>query len=70
MIIDAGGGSVYSNILRFNCSEKREPTRHTMLNIKTTFIKVHGIGTLLVVTIPDIEKQGGNLTVKCIIRGI
>jgi len=23
-----------------------------------------------VVTIPDIEKQGGNLTVECIIRGI
>jgi len=70
MIIDAGGGSGCSHIPRFNSSEKKEPARHTMLKIKTTFIKVHGIGSLLVVTFPDIEKQGGNLTVECIISGI
>jgi hypothetical protein len=28
------------------------------------------IGSLLLVTFPGIEKQGGNLTVECIIRGI
>ena len=70
MIIDAGGGSGCSHIPRFNSSEKREPARHAMLKIKTTFVKVHGIGSLVVVTYPDIEKQGGNLTVECIIRGI
>jgi len=70
MIIDAGGGSGCSHIPRFSSSEKREPARHTMLKIKTTFIKVHGIGSLVVVTFPDIERQGGNLTVECIIRGI
>jgi len=43
---------------------------HLMLKIKSTFIKVHEIGSLLVVTNPDIEKQGGNLTVECILRGI
>jgi len=70
MIIDAGGGSGCSNIPRFQSTEKGEPARHLMLKIKSTFIKVHGIGSLLVVTIPDIEKQGGNLTVECILRGI
>ena len=56
MIIDAGGGSGCSNIPRFYSTEKGEPARHLMLKIKSTFIKVHGIGSLLVVTIPDIEK--------------
>jgi len=70
MIIDAGGGSGCSHIPRFNSSEKGEPARHSMLKIKSTFIKVHGIGSLVVVTFPDIERQGGNLTVECIMRGI
>jgi hypothetical protein len=70
MIIDAGGGSGCSNIPRFQSTEKGEPARYLMLKIKSTFIKVHGIGSLLFVTIPDIEKQGGNLTVECILRGI
>ncbi len=61
---------VIQRIIPTHSSEKKEPARHTMLKIKTTFIKVHGIGSLLVVTFPDIEKQGGNLTVECIIRGI
>lgn len=34
------------------------------------FIQVHGIGSLLCVSLPDLEKQGGNLTVECILRGI
>ena len=70
MIIDAGGGSGCSSIPRFESTEKSEPARHTMLKIKSTFIKVHGIGSLLVVTLPDIETQGGNLAVECILRGI
>ena len=70
MIIDAGGGSGCSSIPRFQSTEKGEPARHKMLKIKSTFIKVHGVGSLLVVTLPDIEKQGGNLTVECIMRGI
>ena len=70
MIIDAGGGSGCSNIPRFQSTEKSEPARHLMLKIKSTFIKVHGIGSLLVVTLPDIEKQGGNLTVECILRAM
>ena len=70
MIIDAGGGSGCSNIPRFQSTEKSEPARHLMLKIKSTFIKIHGIGSLLVVTNPDIEKQGGNLTVECILRAM
>jgi len=70
MIIDAGGGSACSNIPRFQSTEKGEPARHLMLKIKSTFIKVHGIGSLLVVTIPDIKKQGGNPAVECILRGL
>ena len=70
MIIDAGGGSGCSNIPRFQSTEKGEPSRHLMLKIKSTFIKILGIGSVFVVINPDIEKQGGNLTVECIMRGI
>jgi len=28
------------------------------------------VGSLLCVSLPDLEKQGGNLTVECILRGI
>jgi len=57
MIIDAGGGTGCIHIPRFNSSVEKEPARHTMLKIKTTFIKVHRIESLLMVTIPDIEKK-------------
>jgi hypothetical protein len=32
--------------------------------------QVHGIGSLLCISLPDLEKQGGNLTVQCILSGI
>jgi len=68
MIIDTADGSGCSHIPRYNSSAKRKPARHTMLIIKTTFIKVHRIGSLLVVTvtIPDIEKQCGNLPLSAL----
>ena len=34
------------------------------------YLQVHGIGSLLVSSFPELEKQGGNLTVESILRGI
>jgi len=70
MIIEAGGGAGCIHIPRFPTTEKGEPARHEMLKIKSTFIKIHGVGSLLCVSLPDLEKQGGNLTVECILRGL
>ena len=41
-----------------------------MLKVKSTFIKIHGHGSILVTTFPGFEKQGGNLTVECVLRGL
>lgn len=38
--------------------------------MKSTFIKMHGHGSLLILTLPDYERQGGNLTVECILRAL
>ena len=35
-----------------------------------TSLQVHGIGSLLCISLPDLEKQGGNLTVECKLRGV
>ena len=34
------------------------------------YLQVHGIGGLVVTSFPELEKQGGNLTVESILRGI
>ena len=70
MIIDAGGGDGCTYVPRYTTQEKHEPKRHKMFKIKTTFIKVHGVGSLAVISFPLLEKQGGNLTFECVLRGI
>jgi len=70
MIIDAGGGDGCTYVPRYTTQEKHEPKRHKMFKIKTTFIKVHGVGSLAVISFPLLEKQGGNLTFECVSRGI
>ena len=70
MIIDAGGGAGCTYIPRYTTQEKHEPKRHQMFKIKTTFIKVHGVGSMAVLSLPALEKQGGNLTFECVLQGI
>jgi len=41
-----------------------------MLKLKSTFVKIHGHGSLLITTLPDFEKQGANLTIECILRSL
>jgi hypothetical protein len=36
------------------------------MKVKNTFAKIHGVGTIVVQTLPDIEMHGGNLTVEVI----
>ena len=40
-----------------------------MLQIKTTFAKVYEIGSLVMLTFPDIERQGEKLTVSASFDG-
>jgi hypothetical protein len=46
-------------------TEKNKPASHVVCMSKCTLVKVHGVGTAVVVTIPDLESQGGNLTFDC-----
>ena len=70
MIIDATGANVANYSPRVKTTEKGEPAIHQMLTIKSTFLKIHGMGSVLVNTLPDLESQGGNLTVECIMIAV
>ena len=50
--------------------QKKEPARHEMCKIKSTIIIVQGVGTKVVVTISELEKQGCNLTFECVLEGL
>jgi len=58
MIINAGGGDGCTYVPRYTTQEKHEPKRHKMFKIKTTFIKVHGVGSLAVISFPLLENRG------------
>ena len=70
MIVDAAGGAGTTYQPRYHSTEKNEPARHFMCKVKHTFVKMHGIGTLVVQSLPDLESQGANLTIDCILRGV
>lgn len=70
MIIDSAGGSGTTFAPRYSTTEINEPARHEMCKIKSTIIIVHGVGTKVVVTIPELEKQGCNLTFACVLEGL
>ena len=69
-IVDASGAHVTCYTPRFSTTEKGEPARHTVLKIKSTYVKVHGVGSFIVQSLPDIECQGANLTCECVLRGV
>ena len=68
MIIDAaGGGRFYP---RFKTMEKSEAQRHELLKTKMTFAVVHGVGTFMYQSFPDLGCQGCNLTLEVCFRGV
>jgi hypothetical protein len=70
MICDAAGGTGSTYSPRFRTTTKDEPQRHEMCKIKCTFVKVHGVGSLIAVSLPELETQGANLTFECALQGI
>lgn len=70
MIIDAAGGSGTQHHPHVAQAEKGEPQRGEGLKTKATFIKIHYWGTLVLLSYPDLEGQGANLTIECLFRGL
>ena len=66
MIADAAGGTGSTFHPHVAIPAKDEPERHTLLKVKCTFTKIHGLGTNIVVSYPDLEVQGGNLVLECV----
>ena len=70
MIIDSAGGSGTTFAPWYSTTEINEPARHEMCKIKSTIIIFQGVGTKVVVTISELEKQGCNLTFACVLEGL
>jgi hypothetical protein len=68
IIVDACGGNLATFYPRVKIVEKSEPQRHQLLKTKMTFA-VHGIGTLIYLSYPDLGSQGRNLTLEVVFRG-
>ncbi len=64
MAIDASGGAGTCNFPYYAAAAKDEPSRHSLLDIKCTFTKIHGFGTKVYLSFPTLETQGGNLTME------
>ncbi len=64
MAIDASGGAGTCHFPHYAATAKDEPSRHKLLDIKCTFTKIHGFGTKVYISFPNLETQGGNLTVE------
>ena len=69
MIVDASGGNGATFYPRVKVVEKSDPQRYQLLKTKMTFAVVHGIGTLVYLSYPDLGSQGGNLTLEVVFRG-
>ena len=69
IIVDAAGGAGTKNQPRMVTQEKNEPPRNKMLKTKWTFCVIHGVGTYIYSSYPNLGKQGGNLTLEVIYRG-
>jgi hypothetical protein len=65
---DAAGGMRFYP--RFKTMEKGEAQRHELLKTKLTFAVVHGVGTFIYQSFPDLGCQGCNLTLEVCFRGV
>ncbi len=68
VIIDASGGLGASYAPHFAVSGKGEPERHELLKIKSTFAKIHGIGTTIFVSNSQLDGEGSNLALECLYK--
>ena len=68
-MIDVSGGNGATLYPRVKVVEKRGPRRYQLLKTKMTFAVVHGIGTLVYLSYPDLGSQGENLTLEVVFRG-
>ena len=69
-IVDATSSLGASFIPHVGKQVKGEPERNQLLKMKSTFTRVHGVGTLIVQSFPDLEKQGSNLILECCLEAI
>ena len=70
MIVDAAGGmgATYSPHCKF--SAKGEPERHRLHKFKSTFVKIHGVGSKIFITHSSLETEGTNLVLECIYESV
>ena len=57
MVVDALGGKEATFYTRVKVMEKSDPQRYQLLKTKMTFAVVHGIGTLVYLSYPDLGSQ-------------
>ena len=69
MIIDAAGENGATFYPRYKTIDKSDYQRHELLKTKMTFTVVHGVGTYIFQSFPDLGCQGGNLTLEVCFRG-
>lgn len=69
-IVDATSSLGASFIPHVGKQVKGEPERNQLLKMKSTFTRVHGVGTLITQSFPDLEKQGSNLILECCLDAI
>lgn len=70
VILDASGGMGASYDPHFAVQAKGEPGRHLMHKIKSTFVKIHGLGTAVYVTNSHLETEGSNLVLETLYNSI
>lgn len=70
MILDAAGGLGSTYAPHYIVSGKGEPDRHLLHKFKSTFSKIHGLGTSIFLTHSSLETEGSNLNLECIYKSI
>ena len=70
VILDAAGGLGSTYAPHFPVSAKGEPGRHELHKMKTTFAKIHGLGTTIYLTHSHVETEGTNLVLECLYRTV
>ena len=69
-IVDAAGGTGTTHLPRMNFQAKSEPERSDLLKVKSVFSKIHGLGTQIFLTYPNLYKEGANLALEAIYRSV
>ncbi len=70
VILDGAGGLGSTYAPHFAVSGKGEPERHTLHKFKSTFSKIHGVGTCIFLSHSSLETEGSNLNLECLYRSV